>query len=501
MTINNSNRTRQATWVAISSFCSFLVGFISPMILSRYFDVGDYGTYKQVMYVYNTLLVVFTLGLPKAYAYFIPRVPLDETKSLIDKITAIFVILGLLFSLFLFFCSGIIADILGNQDLEQALKIFAPVPLFLLPTMGLDGIYASFAKTHVLVLYTVTTKVLTLICIIVPVIFFHGDYIDSIIGFGIASLCACVIALYMRKWPVRNERKYPTKVKYGQILKFSLPLLYASLWGTVIASVGQFFISRYYGNKEFAEFSNGFMENPFVGMIIGGITTVLLPAFSSLDSSEKSNKDEICHLWLSSLEKSAKVLFPMLIFSVIFSELIMVCMYGDLYVKSAGYFTVKNIGGLFYIIPFSPIIIAINKVKDYASVHMIIAFLSVLLSYMAVNLFDNPLMVAVVVEICNVIKILLLMNIIAKYLSIPLYKLIPAKRLGVVLGASMVAGIVTYSIIGLFSLNKFIMLFICLCVFLLAYYICCWLMGITYKQIFSSIVKKLEHSRIIKIIP
>lgn len=50
-------------WVAIGQFCSFAIGFISPVILSRHFTKGDYGTYKQVMYVYDTLLTVFTLGL------------------------------------------------------------------------------------------------------------------------------------------------------------------------------------------------------------------------------------------------------------------------------------------------------------------------------------------------------------------------------------------------------------------------------------------------------
>ena len=72
MSTEQTSNSRQAAWVAIGSFFSFIVGIVSPMILSRYFDKGDYGTYKQVMYVYNTLLTIFTLGLPKAYAYFLP---------------------------------------------------------------------------------------------------------------------------------------------------------------------------------------------------------------------------------------------------------------------------------------------------------------------------------------------------------------------------------------------------------------------------------------------
>lgn len=52
------------------------------MILSIYFLKEDYGIYKQVIYVYNKLLTVFTLGLTKAYACFSPRVELG-TKTIV----------------------------------------------------------------------------------------------------------------------------------------------------------------------------------------------------------------------------------------------------------------------------------------------------------------------------------------------------------------------------------------------------------------------------------
>ena len=61
-------------WVAVGQFSAFAIGIISPMILSRYFSKGDYGTYKQVMYVYNTLL----LSLIHIYAAALKQVPSCE---------------------------------------------------------------------------------------------------------------------------------------------------------------------------------------------------------------------------------------------------------------------------------------------------------------------------------------------------------------------------------------------------------------------------------------
>lgn len=63
--MTKTSNSNQVMWVAVGQFAAYAIGIIGPMILSRYFSVADYGTYKQVMYVYNTLLIVFTMGLPR----------------------------------------------------------------------------------------------------------------------------------------------------------------------------------------------------------------------------------------------------------------------------------------------------------------------------------------------------------------------------------------------------------------------------------------------------
>lgn len=488
MPIESTNNSRQAAWVAIGSFFSFLVGIISPMVLARYFDKADYGTYKQVMYVYNTLLSVFTLGLPKAYAYFLPKYATRYSKDIINKITSIFTVLGLVFSVVLFAGSGLIASFLNNPDLKKALMIFAPTPLFLLPTMGLDGIFASFRQTKYLALYTVLTRLLTIICIILPVILFDGNYIHAIIGFDIASLLTCLIALSIRTLPIRHEPCEKSDLSYRSIFDFSLPLFYASMWGMIISSANQFFISRYYGAEVFADFSNGFMEIPFVGMVIGAVGTVLLPVFSEMDSGNGMNSNAM-QLWNSAMIKSAKIIFPMLVYGVFFAKVLMTCMYGDNYSQSTIYFQIKNISSLLYIIPFAPIILAIGKTKQYANVHMIIAFIIVIAEYLVVKTLDSAVYVAVVSEICQALKIYLLMKIISKYASKSIFELLPLRSLTKVLCAAILSGAMSFIIIEFVAVNKFVILIVGFIIYLLMYYGLCWMFQISYRDIFKSLLK------------
>ncbi|MFZ4724003.1 MAG: oligosaccharide flippase family protein [Paludibacter sp.] len=245
---NNTNNTIQAFWISIGSLFAFGFTIVSLMILSRYFPKEDYGTYKQVIYVYNTLLVVFTLGLLQAFSYFLPRIPLNEAKSLISKITNLFFLLGFIFSLILFLFSKQIAVILKIPDLDLAIRIFSAVPIFLLPTMGLEGILATFRQTKFMAIYTVSTKIFMLFCVAIPVIIFNGGYIQAIIGFVVASFISFLLAFYLKFYPVREAKREKCSITYKEIFIYSLPLLFASIWGIIISSADQFFISRYFGS-------------------------------------------------------------------------------------------------------------------------------------------------------------------------------------------------------------------------------------------------------------
>lgn len=483
-----TSNSRQAAWVAIGSFFSFIVGIVSPMILSRYFDKADYGTYKQVMYVYNTLLAVFTLGLPKAYAFFLPKYSLEYSRDIISKVTKIFFALGLVFSLSLLLFAGSIAKVMNNPDLKLALVVFSPTPFLLLPTMGLDAIYASFKKTKYLAYYTICTRILTIFCIVIPVILFSDSYIYAIIGFDIASLLTFFLALYLKSWPVRGVEHKKSGLTYKEIFNFSLPLLYASLWGMIISSANQFFISRYYGNETFAEFSNGFMELPFVGMILSSISAVLLPLFSGMDGG-CGMSNETLNIWRSALVKSAKLIFPMLVFSVVFAEPIMICMYGEEYAQSSIFFVIKNVSGLLYIIPFYPIILAIGKTRSYAHVHMLIAFIIVGAEYFVCQVGKSAVLVAMVSEICQVLKIVFLMKIVVQYAHGKVLDLLPLKSIGGLLLVSVLASLPPCLIQKHLDFGNVLSLLFSLGVFLVDYYLLCKIFRISYKELVASLVR------------
>lgn len=474
--------------MAIGSLCSFGFSIVSSMILSRYFNKADYGTYKQVMYVYNTLLTIFTLGLPKAFSYFLPRVELGQSKSLIRKITNLFFLLGGAFSLLLFVFSPQIALILKNPDLTNALRIFAIVPFFLLPTMGLDGILATFKQSKFIAVYHISTNIFKLLCVALPVMVWDLGYEQALMGFVISSFITFLLALYLKYLPVRNEGNEKCEITYKDIFKFSIPLLTASLWGILISSADQFFVSRYFGNEVFAEFSNGSMELPFVGMIVGACATVLSPIFSRLSHDQVDPKKDIYPLWMSVFEKTAKLIYPLVIYCLVFADVVMVVLYGHKYEISSNYFRIKLITNFFTLIAYGPLIINIGKVKYYSNVHMFTAIIVVGLELLSVKTIHSPYAISWISMLCQVGKIFAMLFLVSKFFGVKLYKLFPIKLIVQILIPSIAILLFErWLLLDVFQLGSLLVLFVSIALYAALYF--CY--SLIVKMDYTSLLKPL----------
>lgn len=493
MTSLQESNTKQAAWVALGSLCSFAFGIVSAMILSRYFDKAEYGTYKQVLYVYNSLLTVFTLGLPRAFSYFLPRSPKEEAKDLIRKLTNLFFLLGGILSIFLFLTSGLIADVLNNPDLKSALKIFALVPFLMMPTMGLEGILATYRKTKFLAVYTFLTRLIMLITVAVPTIVFELTCNECLIGFVVGSFISFCVAIYLKYYPLKGVSRKATSCTFKDIFKFTFPLFTASIWGVLINSTDQFFISRYFGESVFAEFSNGAMELPFVGMITGACATVLTPLFTKQMYEKADFKKVIYPVWHNAFRKSAMLIYPITIFCIFDASLIMSVMYGDTYTVSGDYFRIKLITYFVRIIMFQSILIALGATKFYSKVFMWAFILLLPIEYASVRIFNNPLVVTAVHALFSIIMSLIFLRYIAKTYSVPFLSMFPWVDIGKIMLASIITLFIVF-ILRKYAYNmisiKLYTLFIDMVLFGIIFYIMSEFLKMKYLDILKPILKK-----------
>lgn len=492
---SKSSNTVQALWVMIGSISAFGFAIVSSMLLSRYFDKHDYGTYKQVMYVYTSLLVVFTLGLPKAFSYFLPRVNEGQAKDLISKINLVLMVLGATMSLTLFLGADLVAKILKNEDLTTPLRYFALVPLFMLPTMGLEGILATYRQTKFLAIYKTLTQIFMLLCVVVPVIFFDGTINSAIIGFTIASFFCFITALYLKYKPIRNYTKEKSPYSYRQIFNYTLPIMGASIWGIIISSADQFFISRYFGNEVFADFANGSMQLPFVGMIIASTATVLSPVFAKqvFDNGENV-KHEVITLWRSVMSKTVKLIYPLVVFCFCFADVIMVILYGEQYQSSGIYFQIKLIVNFFTVIAYASLMLAIGGQRYYFSVHMYGAIILVLIEWLVAVFLKSPYLITVASVVCQIGRIVAMLLFISHFFKIRLIELFPIRLIfNIIIPSFIILYTLRYIFMNILQLNNFIMLLIVIVVYVVIFGFWAHYKKIDYISIIKPLLSKIKR--------
>lgn len=487
----NTSNTQQAFWIALGSLFSFGFGIISSIILSRYFPKADYGTYKQVLYLYGTMLAVFTLGLPKAYSFFLPRTDNDQAKDVIKKITNLFFILGVVFTLALFLLAGKIAVLFRNEDLELAIKVFSPVPFFLLPTLGLEGILATYRMTRFMAVYTVITRMAMLLCIVLPVLFFDASYIGALVGFTIASFFTFLSALYFKYLPVKEYGINKSDLSYKEIFSFSLPLMIASFWGTIESSFDQFLISRYYGKEVFADYSNGAMELPLVGMVLAATAAVLSPVFSKISYQKVDLKKELYPLWIRVFEKSSMLTYPLLIFAWGFADVLMIFLYGESYAGSAIYFQIFNFYFFFKVIVYGPYLISTGRHRLYANAHMYSVIILIPLQLIILYLIDNPIALVIASVALKIGRTIFFLNVISKDFNMKFIQLIPVRNLiKIILPAVFFVFSIKYILAENFELSYFWTLFVGFFLYFMAYVTYSVIFKIDYWSIVSPVISK-----------
>ena len=490
---NNTSNTIQAFWIGFGSLCSFSFSLISAAIISRYLTKDDYGTYKQVMYVYNTLLVVFTLGLPRAYSYFLPRIDIEQGPSMIRKLNLCFLLLGVIFSISIYFSAEIVAKILNNSTLVSPLKIFAPTPIFLLPTMGLEGVLATYKRTQWSAIYSVTTRLLSILFVALPVIFYRADTRVAVQGFTVSSVFTCIIGLYFMYLPFKGIKKVPTTVTLKEIFAFSIPLMFAGFWGIAEKSADQFFISRWFGEAVFADFANGSLELPFVGMVLSAGAVVLLPLFSKMIAGDVEQK-EIINLWRRSAIKAAYILYPLVAFSWFFADIIMTFLYGDRYEDSGTYFRIMLSINFFTIAQYYPILLALGKTKLYSNVLMSAAIAVWIFEYLSVELLANPYLVSVVAICVRILKIIIFLRAIAIMLCSSITDLVPFRVLFKIFLTSTVAALISYITVSKISFihYRIFVLIIGFTIFTIVLLVLARILNIDYFNVIKPILLKFR---------
>jgi O-antigen/teichoic acid export membrane protein len=426
-----------------------IVLLFMSIILSRYLSQDDFGTYRQVFLITGLIMTIFTFGIPHSINYFIPQFNKERQKSFIAQTIIFQIFLGFFSAIILWFGADFIANLFDNPNLMKFLKFFALYPIFSLPAMSYSNIFICINKAKLSGILSPTFGLIKFFLIFLTVLL--NLSIESIfiviILFTIIQLLLILFIIFKVFYGIKFKLSFDDFIVQ---IKFAMPIGVSSILGIVIVKVDQIMISSYFSVEEYAIYSIGTLEIPFINILTAAAMAILTPY---LVQQYKNNRmDLFVKKWNSSLLKISYIVFPVSIFFIFFSQETIILLYSNKYAASASIFKIYLFRLLVKITFFGHILLALGKSKIIFTYTLVTLIVNIILNFLFIKIFGftGP----AIASVFSVFLISLLqLNKISKIIKIKFSQIWSWKKLFLILFISIICGCIS-SFIKLLKMNE-----------------------------------------------
>ncbi|MFZ5469174.1 MAG: lipopolysaccharide biosynthesis protein [Myxococcota bacterium] len=293
--------------LVMARFLSACLTLVIPLVLARTLELSEYGTYKQLFLIAQSLYYVLPFGMAQSLYYFIPRA--REERPYFVQTLVFLAGAGTLAGVALFALGPAIAHLLNNPQLLEhrtSLALYCGCTLGALP---LELSMTAQGKTRQSAIAYLVSDGLRAAVLVLPVLLGHGlhQLMEAVVVYSVARLFVCWALVVPRaSGPLFDGRRFARQLAYaapfGAAVLFSVPQTYAH----------QFMVSSVVTPAAFAIYAVGCFQLPLVDLLYTPTSEVLMVRLGELDRTGRGAegveefREAVAHL--------AYVFFPLGVF-------------------------------------------------------------------------------------------------------------------------------------------------------------------------------------------
>jgi O-antigen/teichoic acid export membrane protein len=374
--------TTRVAIVAMGRVALPAAALVTNMILARALSRVCLGRVQEVYVHFQILLNVLAVGIQTSLYNFLPRLEMPQRRTVIRRSVAIVFVVAAALSACIVAEADPLARWLGEPSSAPLVRAGSLALLCSLAATLADPLFIVHDRAQLSALTTVLGAGLQVACV---ASFVRGDAQAAFFFWAIAvgQLVRLVWGVAFAAKLASGEAAPPPQGFYRTQLAFLAPVILTSALDTVSSNLDRVLVARLFDASSMAVYVNGAVELPFIGILIGSLTAVLLP---SLAEHLAGGRTAAAHeLWKRAVSKSALILFGCFWLFLWVAEEIIVLLFSARYRESAVFFRIYLVLLPLRAIAFMPILYALGRAKTVFAGAVLDLVLNLLLSLMLVR--------------------------------------------------------------------------------------------------------------------
>ncbi|MBI3802514.1 MAG: oligosaccharide flippase family protein [Nitrospirae bacterium] len=328
--------SKQALTLIFGRGLSSAFTFLIPIILARYLNPTEYGTYKQIFLVYSSLFMILPFGIIQSLYYFIPKEP-ERMKTYLIQAFLFLQFSGLVALLFVAFFGKTIAGYFNNPELAPYLFQMGIFIFLMLSSAYFEALLISSQKIVQASALGFLSEAAKTACMLLPLIWSHRltDLMWGMNAFAFVRFCG-VLVYVIRGYSLRWRDVHWSTLR--KQLAYSVPFGFAVILQATQDKFHQYVVAYSYSAAVFAVYSVGMFQLPLVELIYTPMSQLMIVRMSSL--RQRATREEIISLWFDITKKLAMVFFPAFVFLQVVAHDLIVLLFTPTYLSSVPLFRI-----------------------------------------------------------------------------------------------------------------------------------------------------------------
>jgi O-antigen/teichoic acid export membrane protein/transposase-like protein len=330
----------RAAWLAGANLLAFALSFLTPLVIVRVFDRGEFGTYKQLFQILTTFMTALYLQVPMSAYYFMPREP-NKRLQVAMNIILFYLVVGLLTALVFAAYPTWITYIFHNPALDQHIPLLGVALTLWLIASNVEIFPLALGDVRTASRFIVLAQISKSLIMISAALMF-GSLRAVLWGSIIQGVIQCAFMLGYIHFRIgslkaRLDQLFDWSLLRRQ-LSNSLPYGGGATAQSLQVDLHNYFVSHYFSAASFAVYANGCFQVPLISLLQGSFRDALTPEVARLEAS--GDYRAIIQAWLNAMRRLSFVILPACALLFVVRRELIVTLFTEAYADSASIFAV-----------------------------------------------------------------------------------------------------------------------------------------------------------------